>query len=258
MPFVRLGCASIEYAWVRSPGARAPAIVLLHEGLGSLAMWRDFPERLQTAVGHDVLVYSREGYGRSSVPQSARTPRYMHEEALQVLPELLDALDIERPILLGHSDGASIALIHAGGSARGVSALILLAPHVLVEEISLRSIAAANSAYEHGELRARLARYHEHVDAAFRGWNDAWLAPEFRSWNIEEFLPRITCPVLAIQGEEDEYGTMEQLARIERAISQAEFLKLKSCGHAPHRDCTAAVLEAIGRFLDRSIATQKD
>ena len=241
--------ARLEYEWIRTGAARSPAIVLLHEGLGSISMWRDFPRRLADTTQREVLVYSRLGYGRSSPLVGSRAVSYMDYEALTVLPQLLDQLQVSKPILLGHSDGASIAMIHAGGSARLVAGLILLAPHVFVEDVSVRSIAAAKVAYENGDLRTRLARHHDDVDGVFRGWNDIWLNPEFREWNIEEFLPRIACPVLAVQGENDEYGTMEQIERIARAVPQAKVLKLADCRHSPHRDRAQAVLEAIVDFL---------
>jgi pimeloyl-ACP methyl ester carboxylesterase len=246
----------IEYERIagRTPGA---TIVLLHEGLGSISMWRDFPRRVAEVTGHDVLVYSRHGYGRSAPLTAPRPVRFMHDEALVVLPALLDALEIRRPILLGHSDGASIAIIHAGGSGRDVAGLVLLAPHVMVEEISVASIAAARTAYAQGELRARLGRHHDDVDGAFRGWNEVWLSPEFRDWTIEEYLPRITCPVLAIQGEDDEYGTMAQLERIGGAIPDAQILKLSRCGHSPHRDRAEDVLEAIRGFVERVLMTNR-
>ena len=240
----------IEYE--RIPGARGePTIVLLHEGLGSISMWRDFPRQVAEVTGHEVLVYSRHGYGRSAPLTAPRSLRFMHDEALIVLPELLDTLEIRRPILLGHSDGGSIAIIHAGGSGREVAGLVLLAPHVMVEEISVASIAAARVAYAEGDLRARLARHHDDVDGAFRGWNDVWLQPDFRAWTIEEYLPRVTCPVLVIQGEDDEYGTMAQVDRIGRAIPDAQILELAQCGHSPHRDRTAEVLEAIRGFVEK-------
>ena len=240
----------IEYE--RIPGARGePTIVLLHEGLGSISMWRDFPRQVAEVTGHEVLVYSRHGYGRSAPLTAPRSVRFMHDEALIVLPELLDTLEIRRPILLGHSDGGSIAIIHAGGSGREVAGLVLLAPHVMVEEISVASIAAARVAYAEGDLRARLARHHDDVDGAFRGWNDVWLQPDFRAWTIEEYLPRVTCPVLVIQGEDDEYGTMAQVDRIGRAIPDAQILELAQCGHSPHRDRTAEVLEAIRGFVEK-------
>ena len=246
----------IEYE--RIPGRTAgPTIVLLHEGLGSISMWRDFPRQLAEGTGHEVLVYSRHGYGRSAPLTAPRPVRFMHDEALVVLPELLDALEIRRPILLGHSDGASIAIIHAGGSGRDVAGLVLLAPHVMVEEISVASIAAARVAYTQGGLRARLARHHDDVDGAFRGWNDVWLQPDFRAWTIEEYLPRIMCPVLAIQGEDDEYGTMEQVDRIARALPGAKMLELAQCGHSPHRDRATVVLEALRGFVERVLMTDR-
>jgi len=249
MPFARIDGIQIEYERIRASAARLPTIVMLHEGLGSIAMWKDFPHQVARRTGHDVLVYSREGYGRSSPLRQPRAVRYMHHEALVVLPRLLDALAIPDPILLGHSDGASIALIHAGGSARGVSALILLAPHVFVEDLSVQNIAAAKVAYETTDFRARLARYHEDVDSAFRGWNDIWLHPDFRSWNIEEYLPRITCPILAIQGEDDEYGTMAQVERIAQVAPDVRVLELRDCRHSPHRDRPEDTLEAITGFV---------
>jgi len=246
----------IEYERIagRTPGA---TIVLLHEGLGSISMWRDFPRQVAQVTGHEVLVYSRHGYGRSAPLTAPRPVRFMHDEALVVLPALLDTLEIRRPILLGHSDGGSIAIIHAGGSGREVAGLVLLAPHVMVEEISVASIAAARVAYTQGDLRARLARHHEDVDGAFRGWNDVWLRPEFRDWTIEEYLPRITCPVLAIQGEDDEYGTMEQVERIAHAVARAQILELADCGHSPHKDRAEEVLEAIRGFVEGVLMTDR-
>jgi pimeloyl-ACP methyl ester carboxylesterase len=246
----------IEYERIagRTPGA---TIVLLHEGLGSISMWRDFPRQVAQVTGHEVLVYSRHGYGRSAPLTAPRPVRFMHDEALVVLPALLDSLEIRRPILLGHSDGGSIAIIHAGGSGREVAGLILLAPHVMVEDISVASIAAARVAYTQGDLRARLVRHHEDVDGAFRGWNDVWLRPEFRDWTIEEYLPRITCPVLAIQGEDDEYGTMAQVERIAHAVARAQILELADCGHSPHKDRAEEVLEAIRGFVGGVLMTDR-
>jgi len=250
--------AGVRIEYVRLPGAApGPAIVMLHEGLGSVSLWRDFPEQVAQATGQEVVVYSRQGYGRSAPLSGPRPLRFMHDEALVVLPEILDALEIRRPILLGHSDGGSIAIIHAGGSAREVAGLVLLAPHVMVEDISVASIAKARTAYAEGDFRARLARHHDDVDGAFRGWNDVWLRPDFRSWNIEEYLPRISCPVLAIQGEEDEYGTMEQVERIGRAIPHARILKIARGGHSAHRDSAEEVLEAIRGFVERILMTDR-
>jgi pimeloyl-ACP methyl ester carboxylesterase len=254
MAIIDVGGRRIEYERIEVAAAGRPTLVFLHEGLGSLAMWRDFPGHVAHATGCNAIVYSRYGYGHSEPLREHRTVRYMHDEALVALPALLDKLALERPILLGHSDGGSIALIHAGGARRPVTGLILMAPHVMVEEISVTSIAAAKVAYETTDLRSKLARYHADVDSAFWGWNRIWLDPEFRRWNIEEYLPRITCPVLAIQGEDDEYGTMEQLRRIGRAVSDAELVDLADCRHSPHRDQPDAVLEAITRFVDRITA----
>ena len=253
MPFVDLASHRIEYERIEVAGDRRPALVFLHEGLGSIAMWRDFPERVARATRCDAVVYSRYGYGNSDPLTEPRAVRYMHDEAQIVLPQLLDVLAIDRPILIGHSDGGSIALIHAGSGARPVGAVVTLAAHVLVEDISVASIAAAKSAYETTDLRERLTRYHADVDSAFRGWNRIWLAPEFRDWNIEEYLPRIRCPVLAIQGVDDEYGTMEQMRRIAVRIENVELLPMQSCRHSPHRDQPEAVLAAIVAFVDRFV-----
>ncbi len=206
----------LEYTQLPGADAQAQELVFLHEGLGSVALWRDFPARVAAETGHGALVYSRLGYGQSDPITAKRRVDFMHEEGLRVLPELLDKLGVARPILIGHSDGASIALIHAGGAGRAVAGVVVMAPHVLVEDVSIQRIEAAKRAYEATDLRERLARYHADVDSAFRGWNDVWLDPAFRGWNIEELLPHIEAPILAIQGEEDEYGTMDQLDRLAR------------------------------------------
>jgi pimeloyl-ACP methyl ester carboxylesterase len=240
---------------VRLPAAHprdgAPALVFLHEGLGSVAMWRDFPQRVADATGCEAVVYSRCGYGRSAAAALPRTVSYMHDEARSVLPELLERLGIARPILVGHSDGASIALIHAGSGLQPLRGVIAMAPHVFVEEVSITSIAAARTAWQTTDLPQRLARYHDDAAAAFRGWNDIWLHPDFRAWNIEDCLPGIRVPLLAIQGEDDEYGTMEQLDRIRRAVADAEELRLAACRHSPHKDQPVAVIAAIARFIRR-------
>jgi pimeloyl-ACP methyl ester carboxylesterase len=233
------------------PRRDSPAIVMLHEGLGSVSMWRDFPQRVADSTRCEVLAYSRVGYGKSDPITTQRNVRYMHEEALVTLPALLDALQIERPVLLGHSDGGSIALICAGGTGRHLRGVIAMAPHVMVEAISVSSIEQAKVAYRSTDLPRRLARYHDDVDSAFWGWNDIWLHPEFRDWNIEEYLPRIECPVLAIQGENDEYGTMEQVDRIARQARSVELVKLPRCGHSPHKDQPEAVLAAVRAFVGR-------
>jgi len=251
MSFAHVGGHRIEYERIATAATNRPTLVLLHEGLGSVAMWRDFPGRLAHATGCNALVYSRYGYGNSDPLTAPRDVRYMHDEALVVLPALLDQIGIARPILVGHSDGGSIALIHAGARIRPVAAVVTLAAHVLVEDISVASIAAARIAYESTDLRAKLARHHADVDSAFRGWNDIWLHPDFRAWNIEEYLPGIACPVLAIQGEDDEYGTMEQMRRIGAQVRDAELVELEDCRHSPHRDQPEAVQDAIRRFVDR-------
>jgi len=251
MPFTEAAGHRIEYERIDVGQTARPTLVLLHEGLGSVAMWRDFPGRLAHATGCNALVYSRHGYGSSDPLCCDRPVRYMHDEALLALPELLDRLAIERPILVGHSDGGSIALIHAGAGVRAVTGVVTLAAHVLVEDISVASIAAARTAYETTDLRARLERYHADVDSAFLGWNRIWLHPDFRAWNIEEYLPSIACPVLAVQGDDDEYGTMEQMRRIGAQVPDAELLVLEDCRHSPHRDQPEAVIDAITRFVDR-------
>jgi pimeloyl-ACP methyl ester carboxylesterase len=249
LQFAAAGGHRLEYAWHgRARDDRTP-IVMLHEGLGSLAMWRDFPQRLAHATQRRVLAYSRYGYGRSDPLTEPRNVDFMHVEALQTLPELLDILEIRNPVLFGHSDGGSIALIHAARAKHPVSAVIALAPHVFVEAYGLASIAEARCAYLDGDLRPRLARRHADVESAFWGWNDIWLHPDFVAWNIEAMLPDINCPVLAIQGIDDQYGTLEQLDRIERAVRNFRRVELAQCGHSPHRDQPDAVLSGTADFL---------
>jgi pimeloyl-ACP methyl ester carboxylesterase len=251
MAFLTAGGHRLEYE--RIGGARdAPVLILLHEGLGSIALWRDFPAKLAQATGCPAVVYSRWGYGRSDALAGPRNVDYMHREALDTLPELRAQLGLDDAILVGHSDGASIALIHAGSGRWPVRAIVLEAPHVFVEDVSITSIAAARTAYETTELRQRLARYHADVDSAFRGWNDIWLDAAFRAWNIEEYLAGARCPVLAIQGADDEYGTLQQLDAIGRGVAGPfERLVLPECRHSPHRDQENAVLAAISRFIAR-------
>ena len=253
MPLVTVRGRRLEVERIGAGTPGRPVLVFLHEGLGSVAMWRDFPSRVAHAAGCDAVVYSRYGYGRSDPLAAPHGVRYMHDEALVALPGLLRAVGVERPLLVGHSDGGSIALIHAG-AGHPVAGLVLLAPHVMVEDVALASIAAAKVAYETGDLRARLSRHHADVVSAFRGWNDIWLHPDFRAWNIEAYLPRVACSVLAIQGEDDEYGTMEQVRRIERQARDVDVLALADCRHSAHRDQPEAVIEAIRRFVDRVTA----
>jgi len=256
--FIAVQGHRLEYRFVRVAPVDAPVIVFLHEGLGSVAMWRDFPDRIAHAAGCNALIYSRYGYGGSDPLTTARDVRFMHDEALYALPEMLDKLGVVRPILFGHSDGASIALIHAGVGARPVMTEILMAPHVLVEDITIENIEAAKHAFETSDLPQKLAKYHANVDLTFRGWNDIWLHPAFRTWNIEEFVPKVACPILVIQGEDDEYGTMDQVARIERSAADVEVLKLADCGHSPHRDKPDAVIAATVRFIDRVCKRSND
>jgi pimeloyl-ACP methyl ester carboxylesterase len=250
--FVEVGGASLEY--LRLPAARqgvAP-LVFLHEGLGSVAMWRDFPARVAAATGAESIVYSRRGYGKSARLEAPREVDYMHVEAEEVLPVLLQKLDLEKPILIGHSDGASIALIYAGSKLAPVAGLVLMAPHVFVEDLTVASIEAARDAYRNTDLPKRLGRYHDDADHAFRGWNDIWLAPEFLDWNIEGFVRDVTAPMLLIQGIDDEYGTAEQLASIRRlAKAPYEVALLPDCGHSPHRDQTEHTLNLIAGFVSR-------
>ena len=249
MPFVVAGGHRLECAWFGAELNRSQPIVMLHEGLGSLALWKDFPHQLAAATERAVLAYSRLGYGRSDPLAAPRGVDFMHVEALQTLPSLIDALGVREPVLFGHSDGASIALIHAARARRPVAAVIALAPHVFVERYGLDSIAAARRAYLESDLRSRLSRYHDDVEGAFWGWNDIWLHPDFADWNIEALLPEIACPVLAIQGLDDEYGTIEQLDRTGRGVRHLRRVELAQCGHSPQRDQPQAVLTATARFL---------
>ena len=231
-----------------------PAIVLLHEGLGSVSSWRAFPQRLTERTGCTVVAYSRYGYGRSDVLREPREPDYMHREAEVVLPELLARLGVERPILFGHSDGASIALIYAGALPGAVRALVLEAPHVFVEEISVRSIAEAKTAYATTDLPAKLARHHTDPDATFAGWNDIWLDQRFRDWNIETSASSVDRPVLLIQGDADAYGTNAQLDAIVARIPNAQVLLVPGTGHSPHRDAADLVLDRVAAFVAASSA----
>ena len=227
----------------------APAVVLLHEGLGSVRLWRDFPAALAEATGARVVAFSRFGHGDSDPPPRPRTPRFMHQEALDVLPAVLRTIDIDEPVLVGHSDGASIALIHA--AVHPVRAVVAIAPHVFVEDMCLAEIREAKRAYEVEGLRARMARHHRDPDAAFYGWNDVWLHPEFPRWDITDVLPEITCPVLLIQGEHDQYGTTAQLDAIEARVSGPVDRMHPSARHAPHLEAPEETLTATASFVRR-------
>jgi len=241
----------IECEWVGRRDARGAVVVFLHEGLGSVAMWRDFPAAFCAANGLRGFVYSRPGYGASTArpAQERWDPDFMQVQAEDVLPALLAQVGIARPWLFGHSDGGSIALLHAARSD-DVAGVVAVAPHLFVEDVSVASIRAARVAYETTDLRRRLARYHDDVDSAFYGWNDVWLSPGFRNWNIEAEIATIACPVLAVQGSDDEYGTLAQVRAIARLLpGRATVLELDGCGHSPHRDRPDALIQAAGRFI---------
>ncbi len=247
-----IGGRAIEYRVIPGPVSDRPPLVFLHEGLGCAALWRDFPDKVAREFGAPALVYSRFGYGQSSGLEGPRTPRFMHEEGIDVLPAVLDRAGINRPLLIGHSDGASIALIHAASTGRPVAGLVLMAPHIMVEPICVESIARISATYGEGPLRSRLARYHAHVDDAFHGWADTWLMPDFLDWSLETEARALSIPTLLIQGRDDEYGTLAQIDRIaELAQGPVEKLVLEKCGHSPHRDQEAAVLAAIAGFAAR-------
>ncbi len=253
---LRIGAADLEYRMLGPAPDRAPTIVMLHEGLGSAALWGDFPQQLQAATGAGVFVYSRAGYGASSPVSLPRPLDYMHREALDVLPRLLETIGFRRGLLVGHSDGASIAAIYAGGvQDHRLSGLVLIAPHFVVEDVSVASIAEIKQAYETTELRTKLARWHKDVDNAFYGWNGAWLDPQFRDWDISDSLAYIRVPALIVQGEADQYGTTRQIeiAR-EECYCPVEVRLLPGAGHSPHREAPAPTLNAIAEFAKAALA----
>jgi pimeloyl-ACP methyl ester carboxylesterase len=239
----------LEVQRITGRNPAAPELVFLHEGLGSVSHWRDFPARVAEATGCPVTVYSRYGAGNSDVLAEARAVRYMHDEGLAALPDLLSQLQIEDPILVGHSDGGSIAIIYAGAHDH-VRGLVLLAPHVFVEDLSVASIAEAKVTFQTTNLGEKLGRHHRDATRTFWGWNNIWLHPEFRHWNIEEYLPKITCPILVIQGQDDQYGTMKQVEAIKKQVAgPVEVLGLANCKHSPQRDQPDGTLKAICRFV---------
>ncbi|HET7600739.1 MAG TPA: alpha/beta hydrolase [Gemmatimonadales bacterium] len=252
MPFLRAAGHRLEYRWIPPARAGAATLVFLHEGLGSAALWGEFPDRLAARTGSGALVYSRYGFGRSDPLAQQRTRNYLHDEALEALPAVLADRRIERPVLVGHSDGATIALIYAALAGAPVRGLVLEAAHVFVEDATIRGIERARAAYAAGTLRERLAPHHADVDATFRGWADVWLASEFREWNIEDVLPRVRCPALVIQGEDDQYGTIAQVEAIRDGVSgPVELMLIHGSGHAPHVDRAGLVLDATARFIAR-------
>ena len=247
----------IEVEWVGRAREDDEPLVFLHEGLGSVSMWRDFPRLLCDDLGRRGLVYSRPGYGRSTAraPAEAWAPDFMHRQALEVLPAVLRATGVDgRYWLFGHSDGGSIALIHAALKPERVAGAVVVAPHICVEDISITSIAAARQAYVDGGLRERLQRHHADVDSAFFGWNDAWLSPAFRDWTIEPLLSLIRCPMLAIQGELDEYGTLAQIEGIARCAPRTRLLPMPDCGHSPHRERAPVLVQAVRDWLAAGLA----
>jgi pimeloyl-ACP methyl ester carboxylesterase len=249
---LQVGGAALEAAWWGPRPEQAPTLVLLHEGLGCVALWRDLPERLAEATGCGVLAYSRAGYGQSDPAPLPRPLSYMHDEA-RLLPAVLDAAGVRRAVLVGHSDGASIALLAAGGTQDfRVAGLVLIAPHVFVEDITVAGIAAARDAFETTDMRARLARFHRDVDGAFWGWNRAWLDPAFRPWRIDDSAAFVRVPMLLIQGDADEYGTVAQLTTIEaEAYCPVERLMVPGAMHSPHVSHSSAVVGAIAGFVAR-------
>ncbi len=254
----RLALDGAELELVRIPARRGglPSLVFLHEGLGSTELWRDFPAAIAARTGAEAIAYSRRGNGFSTPIDGPRDPSYMHDEALTVLPRLLDLLDVRETILFGHSDGGSIAILFAADRPQRVRALVLEAPHLFVEPISVESIAAIRTQYESTTLRERMRPYHADVDKTFYGWNDIWLAPQFADWNIEGYAARVRAPVLVLQGVDDEYGTPSQIdAMAELANGPVDRLLLARCGHAPHRDRRKLVEKITGDWIDERLET---
>jgi len=251
--FLEIGVQRLEYRFVGPPPGKAPTLVLLHEGLGCVGLWNDFPDKLSAATDAGVFVYSRAGYGKSSRVTLPRPLSYMHDEARETLPRLLDAIGFERGLLVGHSDGASIAAIYAGSHQdHRVGGLVLIAPHFFTEDSGIASIVEAKKAYKNGDLRARLSRWHADVDNAFKGWNGAWLDPEFRKWDITEFLAYIRVPMLIVQGEDDQYGTVKQIEIAQQeCYCPVEVALLPGARHSPQREAPDATLKAISEFVAR-------
>lgn len=259
---VDVGGARVEVRVIEpphdAPSALRTQLVFLHEGLGSISLWRDFPDLVAAQTGLRTIVYSRRGYGGSDPIALPRPVSFMHDEAKGDLPRVLDAVGArEDVILVGHSDGASIALLYASSRPKGLRGVVAMAPHVFVEDVSIASITRARATYEETDLRARLEKHHgKNVDVAFRGWNDVWLSPAFRSWNIEEAVGSIEVPILVIQGREDEYGTLAQVEAIRARSDKAQALILERCGHSPHRDRKERTLEAIASFVGLATGTR--
>ena len=251
--FLDIGSQHLEYRMIGPRPDAAPTLVMLHEGLGCVGLWGDFPDKLQAATGVGVFVFSRAGYGKSSPVPLPRPLSYMHDEAREVLPLLLDEVGFKRGLLIGHSDGASIAAIYAGSHQdHRVGGLVLMAPHFFTEDMGVASIEEARKAYEIGELRQRLARWHADVDNAFKGWNGAWLDPDFRKWDITKYLAYIRVPILIVQGEDDQYGTVKQIeVANQECYCPVEVALLPGAKHSPQRDAPAATLKANSDFVER-------
>ena len=258
--FLRIGACDLEYRMIGPSPAEAPTIVMLHEGLGSAALWGDFPDQLRAATGAGVFVYSRAGYGASSAVSLPRSLDYMHLEALQVLPKLLNAIGFRHGVLVGHSDGASIAAIYAGGvQDHRLAGVAMIAPHFVVEDIGIASISAIKQTYETTDLRAKLARWHADVDNTFHGWSGAWLDPQFRVWDITDYLAYIRVPVAIVQGKDDQYGTLRQVEIAqEECYCPVEVTLIESAGHSPHREAPAATLTAVADFANAALAADSD
>jgi pimeloyl-ACP methyl ester carboxylesterase len=253
--FLRIGGSDLEYRMIGPSPEHAPTIVMLHEGLGSVGLWGDFPEKLQAATGAGVLAYSRAGYGASTPAKLPRPLDYMRIEALEVLPKLLEQIGFRRGLLVGHSDGASIAAIYAGSHQdHRLHGIALIAPHFIVEDISVKSIAEIKLAYESTNLKEKLSRWHKDVDNAFYGWNDAWLDPKFRAWDISEYLAYIRVPIAILQGVDDQYGTMRQAAiASDECYCPVDVTEIPGAGHSPHREAPRATLEAIAEFANAAL-----
>jgi pimeloyl-ACP methyl ester carboxylesterase len=251
--FLTIGDQRLEYRFIGPRPDSAPTLVMLHEGLGCVGMWGDFPDKLQKATGLGVFVYSREGYGQSSPANLPRPLSFMHSEARDTLPKILDAIGFQHGLLVGHSDGASIAAIYAGSHQdHRVSGIVLIAPHFIVEDVTIASIAEMRKAYDSTDLRTRLARYHADVDATVHGWTDVWLTGDFRTWDLSEFLAYIRVPVLIVQGEDDQYGTVRQIEIAEgECYCPVEVALLPGAKHVPQREAPDATMTAVTEFIER-------
>jgi pimeloyl-ACP methyl ester carboxylesterase len=256
--FLAIGTQRLEYRMIGPRSDAEPTLVMLHEGLGCVGMWGDFPDKLQATTGCGVFVYSREGYGQSSLAKLPRPLTFMHQEAQQTLPKILDAIGFQRGLLVGHSDGASIAAIYAGSHQdHRVGGIVLIAPHFIVEDVTSASIAEMRKAYDTTELRARLARYHADVDATVHGWSDVWLKGDFREWDLAEFLTYIRVPVLIVQGEDDQYGTVRQIEIAkEECYCPVEVALLPGARHVPQREAPEATLKVVTEFIKRVLENE--